>query len=328
MILVAPDSFKGTFSAVEVAGAIARGAESAGARANRCPVADGGEGTMDVVLGALGGTRVEAPAHDPLGRPIVARIGLLDGGATAIVEAAQASGLHLVAPGERDPEAASTGGTGELIAAAARTGARRIVVTVGGSATTDGGLGAVEALEAAGGLGGAEVVVACDVTTPYELAAEVYGPQKGADAATVSRLTARLHERAAALPRDPRGRPRTGAAGGLSGALWAVYGARLVAGADWVLDAVGFDARLGRAALVVTGEGRLDAQTLEGKAVAAVAARARRAGVPVHAVVGTSAVDAAGAAALGLASVREAPSLGALEAAGAALAETALGAGR
>jgi glycerate 2-kinase len=318
-VLVAPDSFKGTFSAAEVAEAIGRGVRAAGGEPDLCPVADGGEGTMAILVAATGGRTEEFDVHDPLGRPIRAPLGWIDDGSTAVVEMACASGLGLVAADERDAEAASTVGTGELIAAAVAAGARRVVVTVGGSATTDGGAGAIEAVRAGGGLRGAELVVVCDVTTPFERAAIVYGPQKGADAHAVARLTARLEAAAAALPRDPRGVAMTGAAGGLSGGLWAAFGAELRAGAPWVLDAVGFDARLARATAAVTGEGRLDAQTLEGKLIAEVAARCARAGVPLHAVVGSSDLDADEAALLGLASVRLAPTAFEMEAAGAAI---------
>jgi glycerate 2-kinase len=320
-VLVAPDSFKGTFRASEVAAAIGRGLERAGlVPPDLCPVADGGEGTGDALLPALGGEVVAADAHDPLGRPVRAWFGLIEGGGTAIVETAAASGLGLVAEDERDAEAATTRGTGELIAAAAASGVREILVGVGGSATTDGGRGAVAAVQAAGGLGAAELVVLCDVGTPFERAAEVFGPQKGAGPEQVRRLTARLHELAAGYRRDPRGVPRTGAAGGLSGGLWAELGARLVPGAAYVLDRVGFDDRLAGATAVVTGEGRLDLQTLEGKAVGEVAARARGAGIPVHAVAGRVDLDDDGRRRLGLASAREAGDPTALAAAGAALA--------
>jgi glycerate kinase len=144
--LVAPDSFKGSFHAAAVAAAIATGIEAGGGEADRCPVADGGEGTMAVLLGALGGEKRTAQVHDPLRRPIQASFGLLDDGETAIVELAQASGLPLLAEGERDPERADTYGTGELIAAAVAAGARRVLVAAGGSASTDGGRGAIEAL--------------------------------------------------------------------------------------------------------------------------------------------------------------------------------------
>jgi len=320
VLLIAPDSFKGTFSAPAVAAAIARGARAAGAECDLCPAADGGEGTLSVLLDALGGTTAEAAAHDPLGRPLRAQLGWLDDGATAVVETAAASGLALLAPHERDPEAASTRGTGELIAVAAAAGARRIVVGAGGSATVDGGAGALAAIADGGGLRGAELLVLCDVATPFEQAARVYGPQKGADAAAVERLSARLHAQAAALPRDPRGVPMSGAAGGLSGALWAAHGARLEAGAAWVLDRLGFDARLARADAVVTGEGRLDAQTREGKLVGEIAARCRRAGVPLHVVAGRVALDGAGLAALGIASAHAAPDAAAMVAAGRTVA--------
>ena len=215
--LVAPDSFKGTLSAGEVAEAIGAGLREAGAEATLMPAADGGEGTMEALLAALGGELVSAPAHDPLGRPIEASYARLADGDTAVVEVARASGLSLVAERERDAEAASTAGTGELVAAAAAGGSRRVLVAAGGSATTDGGAGAIEAIEAAGGLGKAKLEVLCDVSIPFERAAEVFAPQKGADPAAVARLTARLVARAGALPRDPRGRAMTGAAGGLSG---------------------------------------------------------------------------------------------------------------
>lgn len=319
MLLIAPDSFKGTYTASEVATAIARGVPATVA-VEPCPVADGGEGTLEIVVAACGGRTERLPAHDPLGRPLDARIGWIDDGATAVVEAAGASGLGLVAEHERDAEAASTRGTGELIAAAADRGARTIVVTVGGTATTDGGAGALEAIADRGGLRGATLVVACDVTTSFERAAAVYGPQKGADAAAVARLTARLERQAAAMPRDPRGVPMTGAAGGLAGALWAAHDATLVSGADWVLDAIDFDARLAGACAVVSGEGRLDRQTFEGKLVGAVAARCRRAGLPVHAVVGSSALTEREAEELKLATVRVATNETALAAAGAEIA--------
>jgi glycerate 2-kinase len=315
-LLVAPDSFKGTYSARAVAAAIARGA---GGEVDVCPVADGGEGTLEIVVAACGGSTTRVAAHDPLGRPIVALLGWIEAGATAIVELAGVSGLGLVAPAERDAEAASTLGAGELIAAAAAAGARRIVVTVGGSATTDGGAGAIEAIETAGGLRGAALVVLSDVTTPFERAAELYAPQKGADAAAVERLARRLDAQAAALPRDPRGVPLTGGAGGLSGGLWARYGAALALGAPWVLDALGFDERLAGADAVITGEGRLDRQTFEGKLVGEVAARCRTAGTPLHAVVGSSALDAEEVAALGLRSVHVATDEPAMEAAGRAI---------
>src|SRR3954467_5502589 len=230
-VLVAPDSFKGTFSAARVAGAIGRGLERAGLMPpDLCPVADGGEGTLDALLPQLGGELIAATVTGPLGEPVRTGFGLVEDGGTALVEMAAASGLGLVAEGERDAWAASTYGTGELIAAAARGGARVIIVAGGGSATTDGGAGALEAIEEAGGLGGARLVVLCDVRTPFEDAAKVFGPQKGADAAAVKRLTKRLQRLAATWQRDPRGQAMTGAAGGLAGGLWATFGAVLEPG--------------------------------------------------------------------------------------------------
>ncbi|MCW3039958.1 MAG: glycerate kinase, partial [Solirubrobacterales bacterium] len=232
----------------------------------------------------------------------------------------------LVPPGERGPASAwtaSTRGTGELILAAARTGAPVVLVAAGGSATTDGGAGAIAAIEEGGGLGGTQLVVLCDVRTPFEDAPRVFAPQKGADAATVDRLRERLDEQADGFgARDPRGVPMTGAAGGLAGGLWAAFGAHLEAGAPFVLDAVGFAGRLAAAGAVVLGEGRLDAQTLQGKILAEAAARAATAGVPCHAIVGQDAQDEPLVRArLGLAEVREAGTLAAIEAAAAALAQ-------
>jgi glycerate kinase len=241
--LVAPDSFKGTFDADAVAAAIGGGIEEGGGVADRCPAADGGEGTMEVLLGALGGELRQVEVHDPLRRPVAAAFGLLGEGEAAIVEAARASGLNLVAPEERDPERTDTYGTGELIAAAIRSGARKVLVAVGGSATVDGGRGALEALQEAGLLGAAPIEVLCDVRSSYEEAAPVFAPQKGADPAAVGRLGERLERFAAELPRDPRGVPMSGCAGGLSGGLWA-HGAGLRSGAAFILEAIGFDHRL------------------------------------------------------------------------------------
>jgi glycerate kinase len=314
-VLVAPDSFKGSFRATEVAAAIGRGLESAAWPVDLCPVADGGEGTMEVLLTALGGETSAARAHDPLGREVTAGFGLVADGATAIVEAAQASGLGLVAEDERDPLAASTAGTGELILAAVRAGAEVVLVAVGGSATTDGGTGAITAIREGGGMGGAELVVLCDVRTPFERAAEVFAPQKGADAAGVKELTRRLGDQARRFPRDPRGLPMTGAAGGLAGGLWAALEARLEPGASFVLEACAFDSRLRASRAVVTGEGRLDAQTMEGKAAGEVCVRARQAGVPAHAIVGTRSLDEFEARILDLQTIEEAGTREAIEAA-------------
>ena len=202
-----------------------------------------------------------------------------------------------------------------------RQGRETIYLGVGGSATTDGGAGAIAAIERAGGLGRTRLVILCDVRTRFADAARVFGPQKGADADDVRRLTARLNAQARRLPRDPRTEPMTGAAGGLSGGLWARYGAELVSGAGFVLDAVGFDARMRAARAVITGEGRLDEQSLVGKVVSEVATRSRQAGVPCNAVVGTRELDAMGARVLDLERVLEATTLAELRAAGRRLAE-------
>jgi glycerate 2-kinase len=315
--LVAPASFKGTFSAPEVAAAIAAGLREAGRAADELPVADGGEGTMDVLLTALGGERHTVEASDPLERPVQATFALIEDGRVGVVETAQASGLGLVDDDERDAWAASTRGTGELIAAAVEAGAERVIVTVGGSATTDGGVGALEALTDAGVR--VELDVLCDVRTPFELAPRVFAPQKGADATVVKRLEGRLDTLASTFRRDPRGQPMTGAAGGLSGGLWAQRGARLHHGASYVLDAIGFDERMRAAAFVVTGEGRIDGQTLEGKIVGELATRCRQNGVTCHAIVGRIELDPFEQRILDLASVTEATTLAELNRAGRAL---------
>jgi len=310
-VLVAPDSFKGTFSATEVAAAIACGCGDE--PVDLAPVADGGEGTAEVLLAARGGTLVEAAATDPLGAPVRARFALLADGVTAVVETAAASGLPLVADRRRDASGASTYGTGQLIVAALEAGARRVVVAAGGSATTDGGAGAIDAIRAAGVTPHAlEVLV--DVDTPFERAAIEFGPQKGASSEEVAALTVRLHDFAATLPSDPRGVPGTGAAGGLAGGLWATFGAALRPGAPYVLDAIGFAPRLRAAAAVIIGEGALDAQSLRGKVTGTVAEWARTAGVPCHAIVGRCRLHPADA---GLASVTEATTLAEIESAAA-----------
>jgi glycerate 2-kinase len=314
--LVAPDSFKGTFSAREVAHAVAEGLRAAGREAHELPVADGGEGTMAVLLAALGGELRTATVSDPLGRPVEAQFALLPDG-SGVVEMAQASGLSLVAEPERDAWAASTRGTGELIAAAVEAGASRLIVTVGGSATTDGGAGALEALQEMGASTPMDVV--CDVRVPFEHAPRVFGPQKGADQAMVEQLERRLGELAATFPRDPRGVPMTGAAGGLSGGLWAALGAKLVPGAPYVLDAIGFDDIMRGSAFVVTGEGSLDEQTLQGKIVGEVATRCRQGGVACHAIVGRNKLPPFGERIIDLASVTEATTLDELKQAGRGL---------
>jgi glycerate kinase len=277
------------------------------------PLADGGDGTLDALLVNLGGETASARVKDPLGREIEAGYGIVEDGGTALVEMAAASGLSLVAEDERDAWAASTYGTGQLIADATARGAQVVLVAVGGSATTDGGAGALAAIEDAGGLHGARIVVLCDVQTPWERCAEVYGPQKGADPAMVERLGERLDELAGTLPRDPRGVPLTGAAGGLAGGLWAAHGASLEPGAPWILDTLDFDARMRAARAVVTGEGKLDEQTLQGKLVGEVGTRTRQAGVPLHAIVGTDALDGFGKRMIDLQVVAEATTLEEIE---------------
>lgn len=307
-----------------MARAIARGLEAAGYPVDLCPVADGGEGTLQVLCDALGGQPQSARVSDPLGRPVEAGFALVEEGRGrigAIVETAAAIGLPRLAPDELDPVGASSAGAGQLIMAAVRAGAKLVHVAVGGSATTDGGTGAIRAIRQAGGLDGARMVVLCDVRTPFEEAARVFGPQKGAGPEDVRRLTQRLHRLARGFERDPRGRLMTGAAGGLSGGLWAAFGAELVPGAAWVLDRLDFDPRMRAARALVAGEGRLDQQSLAGKALSEVATRARQAGVPCHAVVGQRGLDAFGARMLDLQAVLEAGTLSQIEAAGRRLAE-------
>jgi glycerate kinase len=310
-MLVAPDKFKGTLSGLEAAAAIGRGLVAGGAeRVELLPLADGGEGTMDVLVQAHGGAIATAPASDALGRRISAAIGLIDGGATAVVEAAQASGLWRLTAGEEDALGASTRGTGELIGFAIESGARVVILAAGGSATTDGGRGALEALgaEFPGGrasldrlrerLEGVRLVVACDVRSAMcgpSGAARTFAPQKGADPPTVERLETRLRDwarlAAGSTGRDPSDVAMAGAAGGLAGGLWAFAGAELRPGAALVLDELDFERRARGAAAVVTGEGKLDEQTLAGKAVFEVATRSRQNGVPCYAVVGADALD-------------------------------------
>jgi glycerate kinase len=248
------------------------------------PLADGGEGTLDTLLAAQGGSRRTTRVTGPLGDPVDAQWGVLPDG-IAVIEMARASGLALV-DGRNDPLRASTRGTGELIASARSAGFRRVLVGVGGSATTDGGLAAVEAL--GWSLQGIELTVACDVETVFCDAARVYGPQKGASDAQVSLLTRRLQR----LADEYRSRTGVnvaalsggGAAGGLAGGLAAI-GARLAPGFDAVAEAVGLEAAFDGAVLAVTGEGRLDASSLAGKVVGGVLAWADDLAVPRVAVI-------------------------------------------
>jgi glycerate kinase len=304
-VLAAPDAFKGTATAPALAAAMSAGARRAGWSCDQCPLSDGGEGFAEVLASVpstaghalplghedqtrIGGAWHETPVTGPLGEPVAAVWWMGDG--VAVVESAAASGLPLAGgPEGNDPVRATTRGTGELLVAAASTGARRVLVGVGGSATTDGGRGALEAIEEAGGLGGIEVVVACDVDTRFVQAAEVFGPQKGASPVQVVELRHRLTAWAAILRArygvDVTTIPGAGAAGGLAGGL-AALGARLVPGFGVVAEAVGLLDRLAATDLVITGEGCLDSSSWSGKVVGGVAHAAREAGVPVLVVAG------------------------------------------
>jgi glycerate 2-kinase len=282
-VVCCPDKFRGSLTAPEAAEAVATGVERTGRPAIRLPLADGGEGTLDALCPCAADRR-RARVTGPLGQPVDAEWGTR--GEVAVVEMARASGLALVA-GRNDPLAATTYGTGQLLRAALDDGAVRIIVAVGGSATTDGGLGALEALDF--DLHGADVEVACDVTTTFVDAARVYGPQKGADADIVVELERRLEALAeryqAELGADVRRLPGSGAAGGLAGGL-AAAGARLVPGAALVADVVGLHDALSGASFTITGEGRLDATSLAGKVVGHVLQEARALGTPVGVVAG------------------------------------------
>jgi glycerate 2-kinase len=289
--LACPDKFRGTLTASEAAAAMARGLATGGIdEVRQLPLADGGEGTLDTLLGACGGSRRRARVTGPLGEPVDAEYGVLRDG-TAVIEMARASGLGLVA-NRNDPLRASTRGTGELIAAAIRGGASQVVVAVGGSATTDGGLAAVEAL--GWSLAGTDVVVACDVTTPFADAARIFGPQKGATAAHVELLSRRLDRLAGAyLERtgvDVTDLEGAGAAGGLAGGLAAI-GARLEPGFEVVAHAAGLEDAMADADLVITGEGRLDLASFGGKVVGGVLEWAAEEGVEHRAVVVGQASD-------------------------------------
>lgn len=313
-ILIAPDKFKGSLTAPAAAEAIAAGVRRAerDASLDLCPLADGGEGTVDVVLRACGGERRTAAVTGPLGSPVTAHWALLPDG-TALIEAASAAGLELVPAAERTPLHTTSRGVGELLRHALEAGAARIVVGLGGTATCDGGVGLLQALGARTipaaepfcgrdllaleridvsaldpRLGQAQLVVACDVGAPLvgaEGAALGFAPQKGASPEMAAELDAAL-ARLAGLARavrpqaDPRA-PGSGAAGGLGFALSAFCGATLTSGADFVLDAVRIDERLAHAGLVLSGEGTLDVTTLQGKVVAALARRAARFDAPL-----------------------------------------------
>ncbi len=327
VILCAPASFKGTLSAAEVAAAMAAGIQKSGLPldADVCPIADGGEGTLDALASALGATFHDMDVHGPLGQIIRARFAVA--GSLGIVELAQAAGLMLVPAEERDPMRTTTYGVGELIRAAIERGCESIIVGVGGSATVDGGAGLAQALGAkffdqagnemampmtGGSLrdvariqkpdisslwkenrsreGRARIRVACDVTNPLcgsDGAAAVYGPQKGASPQQVRELDHALTQFAALCGVEPNV-PGAGAAGGAAYGLMALCGATLERGIDVVLSAIRFDDRVRGAALVLTGEGRLDEQSLSGKACLGVARAASMRGVPTFAIVGST----------------------------------------
>lgn len=325
-VLVAPDSFKGSLTSIDVTRALASGwlAARPGDEILLAPLADGGEGTLAAIEAAGGWVAAVTDAHDPLGRPLrVAWLRSADG-TRAVVELAAASGLSRLTPGERDAEGATTDGTGEVLRAVLDAGVRRIALGIGGSATTDGGWGILKALGAAcdGGvrpttidlrgldprLIETQLEIACDVTNPLlgpTGAAATYGPQKGASPDDVRRLDAELDRYAGALEtatgRHERDTPGAGAAGGTGFGLLCIRdrfrSLDLRSGVDLVMEAVGFDERLARADVVLTGEGRIDAQTAFGKTALGVARRAHRADVACVAFGGG--VDPDGAAALG-----------------------------
>jgi glycerate kinase len=283
-VVIVPDKMRGTASARDVAGAAAGAAAAAGWDHDEAPVADGGEGTLD----ALGGPNRTTIVTGPLGEPVTAEWRL--SGRTAVIEMARASGLALVGGADRnDPISASTAGTGELVAAAVDAGAKRVLVGLGGSATTDGGLGALRALYPLHRLAGVEIVALCDVRTVFVDAAEVFAPQKGASPAQVELLRRRLDRLAdvylADYGVDVRALEGAGAAGGLAGGL-AVAGATLTGGFEVLADELDLHDLVEGADLVVTAEGFLDEQSFEGKVVGGVAALAADAGVRCAAVVG------------------------------------------
>ena len=290
-VVAAVDKFRGTATAAEVAAAIGHACWELGHDCVEIAVADGGEGILD----ALGGPNRTTTVTGPLGDPVEAPWRLHR--RVAVIEMALASGLSLAGGAEsNDPMAASTTGVGELIDRALDLSAERIVVGLGGSATTDGGLGAIRAITAPHRLRGVELLVACDVTTRFTDAARVFGPQKGASPAQVELLTRRL-ERLADVYREQYGvditdLPGSGAAGGLAGGL-AALGGRLLPGFDLVADELDLDEHIEGADLVITAEGHLDAQSFAGKVVGGVAAIAASHGVPCAVVCGIVDADVA-----------------------------------
>nr|WP_246813653.1 glycerate kinase [Ferrimonas balearica] len=327
-IVVAPDSYKESLSALDVATEIEAGLKQALPHATviKVPVADGGEGTVQAMVDATGGHYESRTVTGPLGQPVEARFALLGDGSTAVVEMAEASGLHLVTPEQRDPRITTTYGTGELIRAALDLGVRHLILGLGGSATNDGGTGMVQALGAQlldaeghplprGGaalaglaridtrhldprLGQLTVEVACDVDNPLcgpKGASAIFGPQKGATEAVVAELDAALNHYAECLlqqlGQDVAHVPGAGAAGGMGAAALAFFGATLRPGIEIVLDTVGLDKYLEGADLVITGEGRIDSQTIHGKTPMGVAKRAKALGLPVIGLAGSLSDD-------------------------------------
>lgn len=288
-VLAAVDKFKGTATAAQVARAIGHACWELGFECDELAMADGGEGTLD----ALGGANRENVVTGPLGDPVTAAWRFHHG--TAVIEMARTSGLALIGGAEHnDPIAASTTGTGELIDRALDLGAERIIVCLGGSATTDGGLGAVRAIHAPARLKGVEFLVACDVTTRFVDAATVFAPQKGATPSQIRLLTGRL-ERLVQMYKDNMGVDVSdidgaGAAGGLAGGLVAL-GGTLVPGFELVADELNLESRLKAADIVITGEGCLDHTSYDGKVVGGVVQSARRADKRVGAVVGRVDLD-------------------------------------
>ncbi|WP_460123365.1 glycerate kinase [Pseudomonas sp. S2_C03] len=323
-IVIAPDSFKDSLSAQGVADAIAIGLAQVwpDAQLLKCPMADGGEGTVESILAACEGQLRRTKVRGPLGNTVDAAWGWLPHSHTAIIEMAEASGLQLVAPGQRDACVSSTYGTGELIRAALDAGAQRVILAIGGSATNDGGAGAMQALGvklldaqgqslAPGGLALAQLAridldeldsrlatvrfdIAADVDNPLcgpHGASAIFGPQKGASSRQVEQLDSALghfaDHCAQVLRKDVRDEPGSGAAGGLGFAAKAFLGARFQAGVEVVAELVGLAESVQGADLVITGEGRFDAQTLRGKTPFGVARIARQQGVPVIVIAGT-----------------------------------------
>lgn len=344
-IVVAPDSFKGSLTAVEAAEAMAAGARRVfpDAEIVRLPVGDGGEGTADALVAATGGRLERRRVQGPLGEPVEAAFALLGDGETALVEMAAASGLNLIPEARRHPKVTTTYGTGELIGAALASSVRCLIVAIGGSATNDGGAGAMAALGARflddagrplppGGAAlarlaridltgfrrpeaGVRVVIASDVTNPLcgpHGASAIYGPQKGATPDDVRLLDAALDHYAAIVRRDVgrdiRDTPGAGAAGGLGAGLLAFLDAEMRRGIHLVLEAIRFEERLRGVDLVLSGEGKIDGQTAAGKTLSGIGEACRRAGVPLIAFAGALADDLPDLEALGICGVAALPS--------------------